>query len=193
MTRRIPREEGIFAGNSAGSAMAGLLQMRHMFKKGDVVVVIFHDHGTRYLGKMFNEDWMRDRGFLLNDQTKAINLIESHKHLKLVTAKEDQNVESALKMMRKFFISQLPVTNDKGEFTGSLNDTTLFNMLLENNDIKGKKVKEVMSAPFPFVLPDSPLDEVSRMITKENAAVLVKDLMGDVHIITRQDVIEAIA
>jgi cystathionine beta-synthase len=193
MTRRIPREEGIFAGNSAGSAMAGLLQMAHMFKPTDVVVVIFHDHGTRYLGKMFNEDWMRDRGFLMNDQTRAINLIESHKHLKLVTASEDQTLESALKLMRKFFISQLPVTNVKGEFTGSLNDAILFNMLLENHDLKAKSVKEVMAAPFPFGKTDASLEEVSRMITKENAAVMVKDLMGDIHIITRQDIIEAIS
>lgn len=63
MTRRIPREEGIFSGNSAGSAMAGLLQIKDKFKKGDVVVVIFHDHGTRYMGKMFNDDWMLERGF----------------------------------------------------------------------------------------------------------------------------------
>jgi cystathionine beta-synthase len=64
MTRRIPREEGIFAGNSAGSAMAGLVQMQDRFKEGDVVVVIFHDHGTRYLGKMFNDDWMKMKGWL---------------------------------------------------------------------------------------------------------------------------------
>ncbi len=193
MTRRIPREEGIFAGNSAGSAMAGLLQMRHMFKPEDVVVVIFHDHGTRYLGKMFNEDWMRDRGFLLNDQTRAINLIESHKHLKLVTANEDQTVESALKLMRKYFISQLPVTNNNGQFTGSLNDTALFTLLLEDQHVKAKLVKDVMSAPFPFVTADTAMEEVSKMITKDNAAVMLKDLMGDYHIITRQDVIEAIS
>ncbi len=193
MTRRIPREEGIFAGNSAGSAMAGLLQMRHMFKPEDVVVVIFHDHGTRYLGKMFNEDWMRDRGFLLNDQTRAINLIESHKHLKLVTANEDQTVESALKLMRKYFISQLPVTNSNGQFTGSLNDTALFSLLLEDQHVKAKLVKEVMLAPFPFVATDTAMEEVSKMITKDNAAVMLKDLMGDYHIITRQDIIEAIS
>jgi len=64
MTRRIPKEEGIFAGNSAGSAMAGLMQMKDRFKEGDVVVVIFHDHGTRYLGKMFNDEWMKMKGWL---------------------------------------------------------------------------------------------------------------------------------
>lgn len=193
MTRRIPREEGIFVGNSAGSAMAGLMQMRHMFKDGDVVVVIFHDHGTRYLGKMFNDDWMRDRGFLMSDQTRAIDLIESHKHLKLVTVNEKQSIDSALKLMRKYFISQVPVVDDNGNYTGSLNDQILFNLLMENHELKGKMVNELMSPPFPFVKPDAAMDEVSRLITKENAAVMVKDLMGDVHIITRQDIIGAIA
>ena len=192
MTRRIPREEGIFAGNSAGSAMAGLLQMRHMFKKDDVVVVIFHDHGTRYLGKMFNDDWMRDRGFLSNEQTKAIHLIESHKHQKLITVKENDTIDAATRVMRKFSISQVPVVNEAGEFTGSLNDTRLFNSLLEGHDIKSNTVASLMSASFPFVSPDASMEEVSKLITKENAAVLVKDLMGDVHIITRQDLIEAI-
>jgi cystathionine beta-synthase len=63
-TRKIAKEEGIFAGNSAGSAMAGIMQMKDRFKEGDVVVVIFHDHGTRYLGKMFNDEWMKSKGWL---------------------------------------------------------------------------------------------------------------------------------
>jgi cystathionine beta-synthase len=193
MTRRIPREEGIFVGNSAGSALAGIMQMKHMFKKDDVVVVIFHDHGTRYLGKMFNDDWMRDRGFLLTEQTRAINLIEGHKHQKLVTAKTTDTVGAAVQLMKKFFISQLPVTNEAGEFVGSLNDTNLFSMLLENNELKQKQVSEVMSAAFPFVDAKASMEEVSRLITKDNAAVLVKDLMNQVHIITKQDLIEAIS
>jgi len=64
MTRRLAREEGIFAGNSAGSAMAGVLQLREHFTRDDIVVVIFHDHGSRYLGKMYNDEWMRAKGFL---------------------------------------------------------------------------------------------------------------------------------
>jgi cystathionine beta-synthase len=193
MTRRIPREEAIFAGNSAGSAMAGLLQMKDMFKEGDVVVVIFHDHGTRYLGKMFNEDWMRDRGFLMNEQTKAINLIEGHKHLKLVTAKTTDKVGEAVQLMKKFSISQLPVTNEEGEYVGSLNDTNLYSMLIENHVTKQKHVADVMSPCFPFVHPQSSMEDVSKMITKENAAVLVRDFMGQVHIITKQDLIESIS
>jgi cystathionine beta-synthase len=193
MTRRIPREEGIFVGNSAGSAMAGIMQMRHMFKKDDVVVVIFHDHGTRYLGKMFNDDWMRDRGFLINDQPKAIELIERHKHLKLVTVNESEVIHDVVTRMRKYDISQIPVVNDAGEFIGSLNDSHLFSQLIEHPELKSDKVQKVIQAPFPFVHHEATLDEVSKLITKENNAVMVKSLGGDIHIITKQDVIDAVA
>src|SRR5574338_1211575 len=87
MTRRIAREEGIFAGNSAGSAMAGLLQLKDRFTKDDVIVVIFHDHGSRYLAKMYNDEWMRERGFLTNEKITAIQLIERHKDKPLITVK----------------------------------------------------------------------------------------------------------
>ena len=193
MTRRIPREEGIFVGNSAGSAMAGLLQMKSMFKKGDVVVVIFHDHGTRYLGKMFNDDWMRDRGFLINDQPKAINLIERHKHLKLITANVNDVIHDVIVKMRKYDISQIPVVNDQNEFVGSMNDSHLFSRMIEHPELKKEKVSKVVQAPFPFVRIDSTLEEVSKLITKENNAVMLKTLGGDIHIITKQDVIDALS
>ncbi len=192
MTRRIPREEGIFVGNSAGSAMAGLMQMRNMFKKDDVVVVIFHDHGTRYLGKMFNDDWMRDRGFLVNTSPKATDLIEGHKHLKLVTAKDTDLINDVINKMRKFDISQIPIINNEGEFVGSLNDSHVYSKLLENAELRNAKVSEIMQAAFPFVHAESPVEEISKLINKENNAVLVKTLIGDIHIITKQDIIDAI-
>lgn len=192
MTRRIPREEGIFAGNSAGSAMAGLLQMKHMFKPGDVVVVIFHDHGTRYLGKMFNEDWMRDRGFLEINKPKAIDLITSHKNQKLLTIDAASSVNDALSIMSKYGISQIPVTEGR-EFVGSLNDNYLFTKLIEGNNIKNKTVKEIMQPAFPMVSPQAPIEEISKLITKENNAVLMTDLSGTVHIITKHDLIQGIS
>jgi cystathionine beta-synthase len=64
MTRRIAREEGIFVGYSAGSAVAGINQMKDKLCKDDVVVVIFHDHGTRYVGKLFNDEWMKEMKFI---------------------------------------------------------------------------------------------------------------------------------
>ena len=192
MTRRIPREEGIFAGNSAGSAMAGIIQMKNMFKPGDVVVVIFHDHGTRYLGKMFNDDWMRDRGFLDIKKPKAIDLITSHKNQKLVTANADGTVGEALNIMNKFGISQIPVTQN-GAFVGSLNDNHLFSKLIEDGAIKNKLVKDVMQAPFPIVSSYAPIEDISKLITKENNAVLMTDLAGTVHIITKHDLIQGIS
>lgn len=191
MTRRIPREEGIFAGNSAGSAMAGLLQMKDRFKEGDVVVVIFHDHGTRYLGKMFNDDWMRDRGFLEEKSPRAIDLIERHKHLNLVTAEVSDTVQSAFEKMRKYDISQLPVKQGE-EFVGSLNDSHLYASICENPELRQATVEQLMQKPYPFVPAAARIEEISKAIHRDNDAVLVRDMLGRVHIITKYDIIEAL-
>jgi cystathionine beta-synthase len=192
MTRRIPREEGIFAGNSAGSAMAGILQMKDLFKKGDVVVVIFHDHGTRYLGKMFNDDWMRDRHFLEITKPKAIDLVSGHKNLKLITVEESDSIGAAWEVMNKYNISQIPVKRGM-DFVGSLSDSYLFTKVLENGDVKNQDVKSIMQAAFPIVGEKAPIEEVSKLITRDNNAVLMKDMGGNVHIITKHDIIEAVA
>ncbi len=192
MTRRIPKEEGIFVGNSAGSALAGLLQMKHMYKKDDVVVIIFHDHGTRYLGKMFNDDWMRDRNFLEITKPKAVDLIANHKNQKLLTINADAKVADALDLLSKYNISQIPVT--KGlDYVGSLNDSYLFNKLITNNEIKNQTVSSVMQPAFPVVGENTTIEEVSKLITKDNNAVLMRDLGGNYHIITKHDVIQAVA
>lgn len=192
MTRRITREEAIFVGNSAGSALAGLMQMKDMFKKGDVVVIIFHDHGTRYLGKMFNDEWMRDRGFLQINKPKAIDLISSHKNQKLITVDVNATVNDALSLMNKYGISQIPVSKGS-EFVGSLNDSYLFAKLIESNDAKNKKVDAIMQPAFPMVDAQTPIDEISKLITRDNNAVLMKDLGGNTHIITKHDVIQAVS
>lgn len=193
MTRRIPREEGIFAGNSAGSAMAGLVQMADKFKKGDVVVVIFHDHGTRYLGKMFNDDWMRDRGFISPEPKKqAIDLIENHRHLPLVTANEDQIISDAFELMQRYNISQVPVKNAKGEFTGSLVDGNLFAQLVKNRHLMHEPVKTIMQESFPVVKSTDTIDFVSSQFSNQTQAVLMMDMGGNWHIITKVDVINAI-
>lgn len=193
-TRLIPRLEGIFAGNSAGSAVAGMLQMKHMFKKDDVVVVIFHDHGTRYLGKMFNEDWMRDRGFIETKKpTQAIDLIQKHKNLKLLTVKANQLVNEAYEIMKKYDVSQIPVVDAQGAFVGSLSDTELFETLIEHPELKSAEINKVMQAPFPMVKADTSIEQVSKLINKNNQAVLMTDMGGNTHIITKYDVIDSVA
>ncbi|PCJ89119.1 MAG: cystathionine beta-synthase [Flavobacteriales bacterium] len=191
MTRRLAREEGIFVGNSAGAAVAGLLQLKENFKEGEIVVVLFHDHGSRYVGKIFNDEWMRERGFLAKKQLTAIDLIASHKNEKLVTLSPTEKVAEAIMKMRKFDISQIPV-QEKGSFIGSVDDAEIFSKLMEDTSVKDKEVGEVMLPPFPFVELNTPIEMVSAKITKSNPAVMVKDEAGDPHIITKHDIIDAI-
>jgi cystathionine beta-synthase len=141
---------------------------------------------------MFNDDWMRDRGFLEIKKPKAIDLIASHKNQKLITVDADSTINDALNVMNKFGISQMPVK--KGDnFVGSLNDSMLFSKLFADPSLKTKTVAELMQAPFPMVSEHAPMEEISKMINKENNAVLMTDLGGSVHIITRHDLIQGIS
>ncbi len=192
-TRLIPRTEGIFAGNSAGAAIAGLLQLKEQFKPNDLVVVIFHDHGTRYLGKMYNEDWMRDRGFLEKQKaSKAIDLIQNHKNLKLLTANQEQSVIEIYELMKKYNISQLPIVS-KNEFIGSINDSDILEFVVNNAGLLNAPINSIMKKCFPFVSYNDSIEEVSKLIDKNNQAVLMKDISGNTHIITKFDIIESIS
>jgi cystathionine beta-synthase len=191
MTREIVRKEGIFVGNSAGSAMAGLMQLKDNFKEGDVVVVIFHDHGTRYLGKMFNDDWMRDRGFLDVSKPTVRTIIDSRKNYSLISVNTGQKVEEALKLITSSDISQMPVM-EKGEIIGAINESSLLMKLLKDPELKSQSVEKVMDKPFPVVTMDATIEEISSRITKENGAVMLRDNGGNMHIITKHDIIKAI-
>ncbi len=190
-TRRLAREEGIFVGNSAGSAIKGVLQLADELTEDDVVVVLFHDHGTRYVGKIFNDDWMRDRGFLEVEKPTAIDLIAGHKDKNLLTVDAAASVQAAIEQMRKFDISQIPVVHES-DYVGSVDESNLYAQLLEHPDLRTATVKEVMKEAFPFVNGNDPLEKVSSMINRENQAVLVRDAAGNDHIITKYDIIDAI-
>jgi cystathionine beta-synthase len=189
MTRRIAREEGIFAGNSAGSAMAGLLQLKDNFEDNDVVVVIFHDHGSRYLGKMYNDDWMREKGFLEKSGTTARDLVASGVSGELFAVEASRPVEEAVRVMSQHDFSQISITHD-GRVVGSLNESHLYEQFLENPDIRTQPVESIMQPAFPFVDISTPVDLLSTMITEKNPAVLVRDFKTQkTFIITRSDVI----
>ncbi|GGB76058.1 cystathionine beta-synthase [Flavobacterium suaedae] len=190
-TRKLALEEGIFVGNSAGAAVKGLLQLKDEFKPGDVVVVLFHDSGSRYVGKMFNDDWMRERGFLDEEITKAGDLIKNHADRPLVMARTEELVSHAIERMRKHKISQIPVADTTG-FVGSVNETVLFHAYMEDKDIADKPIKDFMGAPYPLVNANTSLEEVSKLIDKDNQAVLVDLGDGKHHIITKHDIIGAI-
>jgi len=190
-TRRIALEEGIFVGNSAGSCIKGLHQLKEHFKPEDVVVVLFHDSGSRYVGKMFNDDWMRERGFLDEEITKAEDVIKDHIDKSLVIVRTEELVSHAIDRMRKYKISQIPVIDVTG-FVGSVDESDLFQSYVSDKDIAEKPIREVMGKPYPIVKLATPIEEVSKLFTKENQAVLVDLENGKHHIITKYDIINSI-
>ena len=190
--RRLAKEEGIFVGNSAGSAIKGLLQLQDELTEGDVVVVLFHDHGSRYVGKMFNDDWMRERGFLDEKKANAMDMIKDHAGKHLVTVTAENPVSQALILMNQYGISQIPVVSDS-KCVGSLSDTHLFAKLLANPELKEMPIKHVMEAPLPEVDEKATIEEISKLFTNGACAVIVNYGDNQKHIITYQDVIKAIA
>jgi cystathionine beta-synthase len=192
MTRRIAREEGIFAGNSAGAAMAGLLQMADRFRTDDLVVVIFHDHGTRYLGKMFNDDWMREKGFFEKTGLTARDLVAKGLSGEVLSIECNEPVEHALRVMSERDFSQVTITHDN-RIVGALSEARLYEALLENPHVKNEPVESIMEPAFPFVDITTPVDLLSTMITRTNRAVLVRDFQSNkTLIITRSDLIRVL-
>ncbi len=192
MTRDIARKEGIFVGNSAGSAIAGLLQLKDKLKPEDVVVVIFHDHGSRYMGKMYNEDWLRERGFLKDEKLTARSIIEKKDNTEIITIDCEKTILEAINNMNSLNISQIPVTQ-KGMVIGKLAEGDILKALLENPSLKSAPVEQIMSTGFPFVDMNTSIDRISSLINKENSAVLVEDDKGKIEIITQYDIINAIS
>ncbi|MCK0132458.1 pyridoxal-phosphate dependent enzyme [Flavobacteriaceae bacterium F08102] len=190
-TRKLAKEEGIFVGNSAGSAIKGLLQLKEHFKPEDVVVVLFHDHGSRYVGKMFNDEWMRERGFLDEKLTVAVDLINNHSDKPLITVRTEELVSHAIERMRTYKISQIPVVDQDG-FVGSVDESTIFNLYFEDKNIADTPIKDIMKAPFPIVDKNTPIAKISTLIDKENKAVIVDLGTNKYHIITQHDVIRTI-
>ncbi len=190
-TRKIAKEEGIFVGNSAGSAVKGLLQLKHHFKKDDVVVVLFHDHGSRYVGKMFNDNWMRERGFLDSEKVTALDLVEDRVNVPLLTVKTEELVWHAIERMRTNNISQLPVVDVNG-FVGSVDESDLFKLYFNDKESTSTPIKKVMSKSFPVVKKNISIDAISKLINRENSAVLVDLENGKYQIITKYDVIKSI-
>jgi len=192
MTREIARKEGIFAGNSAGSALAGLMQLKNELKEGDVVVIIFHDHGSRYMGKMYNEDWLRERGFLADEKLTAKSILLKRERQDIITIDCEKSVLEAINTIKLLNISQIPVTQ-QGMIVGKLTESDILNSVLENPSLKSGSVKEIMTASFPFIDLNTSIDKISSIINKDNMAVLVEDEEGKIEIITQYDIIDAIS
>lgn len=189
MARRLAKEEGLFCGYSAGSCIQGLMQLSGSLKKDDLVVCIFHDHGSRYVGKIYNDQWMIERGFL--DVKTFRDVVSARGTKRLITVSPAQTVAEAVELMKKYDIEQIPVMQEN-EPVGSISEGGLFQKIFDNPELKNAAVSEVTEHSFPLVLFDTPVERLSHLINKENGAVLAKDEAGNLHIVTKYDVIQAL-
>lgn len=189
--RRLAREEGIFLGYSAGSALAGLHQLKDRLSEDDVVVIIFHDHGSRYVGKIFNDEWMQERGFLDRD-LKVKDILAKKAHEKFLSIDQSTSVREVLRIMKTGDISQMPVTYED-KVVGSITESKLLNFILENPMSNTEKpILTIMTEPFPTVDEDILLKDLNKYISKELPAVICIDKSDQRHVITQYDIIQAI-
>jgi cystathionine beta-synthase len=190
MTRKLARLEGIFVGWSCGAAVHGALEYARNLSAGDVMVIILPDHGSRYLAKIYNDTWMQDHNFLEQEALSTARDVIQSKNGKsnLLFVSKTDSLAHAIGLMRENNISQLPVIED-GKIVGSVNESRLLSMLIDDPSLKQHKVEEAMHDPFPFVLPTTRIDVVSKMITSENPAVIVQNPDQSFDIITKSDII----
>ncbi len=194
MTRKLAREEGMFVGWSCGSAVYGAIEYaKEHLQEDDVMVVILPDHGTRYLGKIYNDNWMKDHGYVEStvDLANARDIVTSRSNGHgLLKVHAQQTVGEAIQLLHEKSISQLPVTSDD-EFVGSLTDSKILRQLIEDPGLKEQPVSEVMDPPFQFVGMDNTLDVLSSLMDQNRKALLVRDEQDQVHIITQHDLLMA--
>jgi len=196
VTRALARKEGLFVGGSCGAAVWGGLEYarQHKLTERDIMVIILPDSGTRYISKIYNDEWMRQNGYM-DDSTslRANEIMELRKSDgRLATLKSNDTVQDAIEMMRMNDISQVPVF-DQGEQVGSINESLILNMLITDPSAKNKTVSSVMGDPFPIVTSDMQLDKISKLMSKQVPAVLVKLTNGEFQILTKSDLINAIS
>ena len=189
MARRIAKEEGLFCGYSAGSCLQGLQLLKTELKPTDVVVCIFHDHGSRYVGKIYNDEWMMERGFL--DVKTFKDIVSGRAGQKLITVSPDHLIAEAVALMKKYDIEHIPVM-DVQNMVGSLSENGLFQQIFTNPDIKNQSVGSVMEQPYPVVDFLTPVEKLGTLINQKNGAVIAKDEKGDFHIVTKYDVIQSL-
>ncbi|MFW6088967.1 MAG: pyridoxal-phosphate dependent enzyme [Gemmatimonadota bacterium] len=197
MTRRLAEEEGFFLGGSCGMAMAGALQWmeanRDRLDEDSVCVIIMPDGGYRSLGKVYNDVWMQEHGFLPDDEKlTAARLLEQRGSREgsrsLVSVTSDTTLEDAIRVMQEHEISQLPVTRD-GEVVGSLVEQHILESLIGDPDARARLVGDLMGDPFPIVEETAAVQELAARLGRGAQAVLVRGADGQLSILTRSDLI----
>ncbi|PQJ36177.1 cystathionine beta-synthase [Salinibacter sp. 10B] len=201
MTRRLAREEGLFIGQSCGMAMAGALQWmedhRNELTEDDVVVVLLPDSGFRYLSKTYNDEWMRNHGFLESkpDVTADQVLNLRRDQTEVISAAPGDKIGNIIERMTEEGISQMPVIDDDHEVVGSVTETRILNRLIDSPDARDQPVRTIMGTPFPVVPASLHLEHLSAYLEQDVGAVLVdhgSDGGRDYSVLTKSDLISAL-
>jgi len=191
MARRLAKEEGILAGGSSGTALAGALKVAKNFSEQHVLVVIFPDTGERYLSKIYNDEWMRQNRFLEPERITLHYLLQGKpKDIPpLVAVAPTDTVRKALSLMEECDVSQVPVI-DKGRSIGSIIESELLGAVLKNQSLFDVAVSTIMGESFPLLNAESTIEDAVELLTRENPAVLVEEQGKIIGIVTRFDVID---
>jgi cystathionine beta-synthase len=200
MTRRLAREEGLFIGQSCGMAVAGALQWlddhRDELSDDDVVVVLLPDSGFRYLSKTYNDEWMRNHGFLESkpDVTADEVLHMRRSAREVIAADPNDSVGAIIERMTADGISQMPVITADGEVVGSITETRILNQLIDDPNAREDAVRTIMGEPFPVVPASLHLEHLSAYLEQDAGAVLVDHGPdADYSVLTKSDLISALA
>ena len=191
--RRLARHEGIFAGGSSGGAVWAALQLARSLSPDDYVVVFVPDTGRQYVSKVFNDEWMRENRYL--EPAVRLTAGECLRHKTSVTALQSaspaDSAQDALQNMDERDISQLPVLENR-QFLGAVTEDRLVALVLQGENLGSRVVREVMDPPFPIVDPGTTIDQISGLLRGETA-ILVRMPDGTFEILTKSDVVHAIA
>lgn len=189
-TRHLARQEGIFVGNSAGAAVKGILQMKGQLKKDDVVVVLFHDHGSRYVGKMFNDEWMREKGYLSKEGQSLQDLIDSKQLNEAVTIDVKATVAEAAKLVIDHDFTQIPVSQN-GRILGSVSDKNIMAALRKKDG--DKIMSDVMTEALPFTDAKVTVDTLIEKFDNNQQALLIRDFRTlKTYIVTEHDLLKTL-
>ncbi|MDE2483444.1 MAG: cystathionine beta-synthase [bacterium] len=191
MARRIAREEGLLVGGSSGTAAVAAIKLAKTLPKEAIVVVVFPDSGRGYMSKIFNDDWMIANGFLAEGKRKATvgDVLRGKTPLPpIITVNADDTVKTALDLLRKYEISQLPVMRGR-EVVGSVNDVGVMQAVFDQADVLHKPVTDVMGRPFPMLEQSAEIELAYKLLTLANPAVIVTDDTEPIGVVTRQDII----
>ncbi|MBI2673549.1 pyridoxal-phosphate dependent enzyme, partial [Candidatus Woesearchaeota archaeon] len=190
ITRRLCREEGIFAGGSSGSAVAGTLKyLKENNLENKLAVVILPDSGSRYLSKIFNNDWMQKNGMLdCSEQDKVGELLKLKASNDVIAVGRMDTIESVISRMKEGNVSQFPVVDD-GKVIGMVSETDLLNYVVSDRRNISKPVGTVVNVNVAIVNSEANLNDLYETILKDSA-VLVVDKEKIRGIITKIDLLD---